>query len=77
MFYSALQEGELIATGLNSTTRNDCINDVFDYSMTDSEEDEYFLEKMDVKDKENHLQILGYYIVDHAEPHPDPLDFED
>ena len=68
MYYSALQDSEYIATGLNSTDRNECIEDVFEYAMTDSEED---TDSMSIADKESHLKTLGYYIIDHVKGMPE------
>lgn len=74
MFYSALQDSEYIATGLNSTDRNECIEDVFEYAMTDSEEE---TEGMSIAAKESHLNTLGFYIIDHAKPMPELDDIDE
>jgi len=62
MFYSILQEGEHIATGLNSTKRNQAIKDAFDYAMDGR------YSKMSIANKESHLRTLGFEVDEHAEP---------
>ncbi len=69
--FSVTQDGELIATGLNSKTRNQAIKDAFDYAMDGK------YSRMSLAAKENHLDTLGYHIEEHTEPNRDPLDGDD
>jgi hypothetical protein len=65
-YFSLLQEGDYLASGMNSTTRKDAINAGIDYVKIDSTAPSR-LERMSLKDKEGYLGGMGIVVDEHEE----------
>lgn len=70
MYYSAfdLQNGDYFHTGRNSKSKQECVEDIFDWLMTDSEED---ITKIKPKEKLGYVESYEVRIDEHKELLPD------
>jgi hypothetical protein len=74
-YYSALDEQSMpMATGLNSATRKECIEAIFDFWSSTADEDDMEVNKpfedFTFKEKEEYMTSI-YEIEEHTEKYPD------
>ena len=69
-YYSEWQENDYLATGLNSTTKRECMEDVFDFMMETSEE-EIDVDSLSDADLEGYVNGFGVQIHEHEEKLPE------
>jgi hypothetical protein len=74
-YYSAIQDGDYLHTGLNSDTYEECVEAVFGYLSEGMDDDEEYGAYADFDfAKREQIALMHVEIEEHAEPLPDEDD---